>query len=457
MRALAVAVGCIVSGVLVVAGQAPAPRSAARTAELTQDELFKASKIWTVHVRLTADAFQAMQPIQTGRATTAFRFQGPEGMRNGWAPARGIQMDYVHGAFTLGDHTFADVAVRYKGNGTFGNGQRKKLPLKVDLNKYVKGQKLAGVTKLNFHNEVTDASWMNETLSYQLFRDAGVPSPRTSYARVHLTVPGKHDNEYFGLYGLVEDIDTNFVQARFGTREGAILKPATDDLFTDLGDALPAYVQTYDPKTDLSDAEKQRVIEFCKLVSHATQADFSAKVGSYIDLDNFARYLAVVSWQGNPDTILQNGQNVYVYLNPKTRKMSFIPWDQDHAFGTFMDGVNGTPPQVQDMMKPWTTSDRFLSKMFGVDEFRRQYFARLTEFSKTLFRPERFAPQLDALAPILRPSIVDEKTDVLVRFDSAVAGQPFLRPNGTHVVPLKAFAGPRTAELVRQLGARTTN
>ena len=55
--------------------------------------------------------------------------------------------------------------------------------MKIDLNEYVKGQKLAGITKLNLHSNVTDASWMNEVLSHRLYRDAGVPAPRTAYAR----------------------------------------------------------------------------------------------------------------------------------------------------------------------------------------------------------------------------------------------------------------------------------
>lgn len=55
-----------------------------------------------------------------------------------------------------------DVAVRYKGNGTFMDArQSDKKSFKVDLNEFVKGQKFAGVSKLNFHNNITDAGLMN--------------------------------------------------------------------------------------------------------------------------------------------------------------------------------------------------------------------------------------------------------------------------------------------------------
>jgi CotH kinase protein len=64
---------------------------------------------------------------------------------------------------------FDDVAVRYKGNGTYNTVPKFGKPsFKIDLNKYVKGQKLAGVSTLNLHSNITDASWMNEVLAYRL-------------------------------------------------------------------------------------------------------------------------------------------------------------------------------------------------------------------------------------------------------------------------------------------------
>ena len=97
--------------------------------------------------------------------------------------------------------------MRYKGNGTFLSSRESlKRSLKLDLNQFVKGQKLAGMSQLNLHNSVRDPSGMNEAIAYRLFRDGGVPAPRTAYAKVYVTVPGKHDRHYFGLYNLVEDV-----------------------------------------------------------------------------------------------------------------------------------------------------------------------------------------------------------------------------------------------------------
>lgn len=88
-----------------------------------------------------------------------------------------------------------DVAVRYKGNGTFMDArQSDKKSFKVDLNEFVKGQKFAGVSKLNFHNNITDAGLMNEPLAHALYRDAGVPAPRSTYVRMTVDAQGAQTN-----------------------------------------------------------------------------------------------------------------------------------------------------------------------------------------------------------------------------------------------------------------------
>jgi len=52
---------------------------------------------------------------------------------------------------------------------------------------------------------------------------------------VYLTVAGQFTRRYLGLYSVAENVDTNFIEARFKTRLSAILKPSTMNPFTDRG------------------------------------------------------------------------------------------------------------------------------------------------------------------------------------------------------------------------------
>ena len=398
-----------------------------------------------------------------GRGPGGEGFIAAEGRRNGLAGAAGIDFQYVHADLDFDGLALRDVAVRYKGNGTFmqSRGQDKK-SLKLDLNKFVSGQKVAGLSKLNLHSNVTDPSWMNEILSHRLYRDAKVPAPRTSYARVYVTVPGKHERKYFGLYSVVEDIDNSFAQANYSSKDGAIFKPV-GSIFEDRGDAWSAYQKAYDPKDDPKPAQQKRVIEFAKLVSKATDEEFRAKLGDYLDIEEFARYMAVTTWLSTLDSILGMGQNFYVYLNAKTNKFEFLPWDLDHSFGQFMMAASQEQREQLSIIQPWMGSVKLLERVYADERFKKIYLERMAEFDQTIFQPSRIAAQVDEIARAIRPA-VSEEAGKLERFDKAVAGE-MVTPDfggfgppggmGAAVKPIKGFVTARTASVRDQLAGKS--
>ena len=408
----------------------------AQSAALRQDELFNLTNVWTVHLTFTPAQWETMQPKDSGAGVErraggqgGLRLLGPEGGRNGLSAARGVEFDYAKANLEFGASRFTNVAVRYKGNGTYMRSRNSaKHSLKIDLNEFVPGQKLAGVSKLNLHNNVTDVSWMRETLSYRLYREADVPAPRTSYAKVHVTVPGTYEREYFGLYSLVENIDNNFAEENFDTKKGAIFKPVTRDLFGDLGTDWTAYKQIYDAKTELTAAQMQRVFDFAKLVTHADDREFAARVGGFLDMEEFARFMAVTVYLSSLDSILGMGQNFYVYLDAKSKRFQFIPWDLDNSFGK-MGGPQEDREQLS-IMQPWQGENRFVERVFKVEAFQKLYRARLGEFSRTIFQPERFTNQVNLVATALRGAVKEESIEQLARFDKAVAGETVARGDG---------------------------
>jgi hypothetical protein len=404
------------------------------------------------------------------------RLQGAEGKRNGLSAAAGIDFEYVRADLDFAGSRVTNVAVRHKGNGTYmmSRGSEKK-SLKLDLNEFVKGQKVAGVSKINFHNNVTDASWMNEPLSYALYRDAGVPAPRTSYARVNTSVSGLHTNRYLGLYSIVENLDDNWAETHFGSKKGAIFKPVTPALFSDLGNDWAKYQQTYDPKGEPTAKQKQRVIDFAKLVSHAEDAEFARRLPEFIDVDEFSRFMAVTVWLSTLDSILAIGQNYVVYLHPKTDRFQFVPWDLDHSFGNFM--LQGTQEEREQLSisEPWVGQNRFLERVMKVAVVREAYLSRMKEFQGTIFQPARIQKQVDDLAGILKGAVRDEGDEKLSRFEKVVAGEPVgmagfgggggggrgpggpgdVPSFGQPVKPIKAFVGVRHQSVADQLAGKS--
>ena len=391
-------------------------------------DFFSPTTLHTAHLTFTPDQWAAMQPQQGFGAGGGFGFrdglQGPEGARNGVAARQGVVFEYARAGLELDGQRFDDIAVRHKGNGSYLRGRQwNKISLKLDLNKLVNGQSVAGATTLNFQNNITDISWMNEVLAYRLYRDAGVPAPRSSFVKVYVTVAGHLQRSYMGLYSISENIDDNFLSARYGSKQGIILKPSTSRPFTFISENWASYLQTYDPKSDMSDAEQRWVIEFCRFVSTATDAEFEARIGEYVDLDQFARYFAVLAWIANSDSLLQIGQNYYTYVTPRTPRLIFAAWDQDGSFGNFRNSAT-----TWAIDRPWSGTNTFLRRIYGVERFRLAYMGYLAEFSDTIFKPERFAQQIAAIAPVIRPAIAEEGTQWLTGFDQVVSGQAGIMP-----------------------------
>lgn len=446
--AVALTLGSLVAGL--VAG------ATIDSKDFKPDDLFQITKVWTVDFVFTPQQWKGISPKYIGFGggfnAGASRLQGPEGARNGLSAAGGIEFEWTHANFSIEGRKFTDIAVRYKGNGTFRQGQSSgKISLKIDLNKYVKGQKLAKLDKLNFANNITDAGWMNEELSYRLFRDAGVPAPRTSYARLYVTVTGEAPREYWGLYSIVEDVDDRFALDRFGTNQGLLLKPVTQNLFHYLGEDWAKYNQTYDPKDDMSEAQVKRVIDFCRFVTSADDEQFAAKLGDYVDLDEFARFLAVTVWLTDLDSILDNGQNFYVFLSPETQKFSFIAWDQDHSFGQFGRGGSNSQRRNFTIFRPWSGSNPFLQRVFAVPAFQELYMAKLAEFRKTIFRPERIIDEVNEIAPVIRPAIEEESDAKAKWFDTVVSDNGSDNYNET----VKGFVKARAQSVGDQLDGKS--
>jgi spore coat protein H len=439
-----------------VAAAVPVSTPDIRADDFRLEDFYNPRRIWTARFTLTPEQFDAMQPklgLPPARGGQAPAADAAAEMRNGLAAQRGIIFDDAHADLAIEGRGFKDVAVRYKGNGTyFASAGRLKMSLKVDLNKYDPAQNFLGRTTLNFHSCVRDPGFMNEVLAYQFYREAGVPAPRVTYARVYLTVPGRHQDRYIGLFTVVENIDPEFLRDRLPPGNGALFKPASGLLFADQGTDWSAYNQRYDPKTTLTEAQKKRMLEIIAFMNQATPEEFTAKLGDYVDLENFGSYLAGAAWMVNMDSPLHTGQNHYLYLRPDNQKLMFLPWDQDESWGQ----VVGTQEQRNDLsiLQPWLRQIPVLQRIFSAEPFRKVYLLKLAQLTLGPGDPKAIATQVDELAALLRPSLLDESAQTADLFDQSVAGQPVRHMVGiglNEFLPIKSFVAARQPSVLIQL------
>ena len=429
-------------------------------------DLYRTTNIWLAHLAFTSEQWKALEPRRIGPMPNFIRPDGlwllrnPKAQRSGLIGVLGFDFDWTHAGFELGGVAFTNVAVRVKGN--VGSLLGPKHPFKVDLNRFAKGQKLGSLDELTFNNLLWDYSCLSDALAYEFFREAGVPASRTAYAWLSASVAKQWDRKPLGLYLMVEPVGEAFATERFGSKKTPVFKPVTYDLFQHLGDDWSSYAAIYDLKTKATPEQQRRVIEFARLVSFATNEAFAARIGDFLDLDEFARFLAGEVLLSSYDSLLVDGQNFYMYLDGPSNKFGFIPWDLDSAWGNFWIGTDQELERAS-IWHPWVGENRFLERVMAVPEFRRLYRAHLEDFLTRLFVPNRLHRRIDEMAALLRGPMAAESAFRLNKFEQSVGAKPVTvlpgeNPFGVNhpAHPIKRFVEARAKSVRQQLDGKET-
>lgn len=442
----------------------PEPDLASVTSAST---FFVPTQVWKAHLRFSESEWAGIQPQSIPRMRGWLQRDGAPLLHNtnaprpGLAGVFGIAQPWSTADVEFGGLAFTNVAVRFKGNGTFLFAQdHYSRPYKLDVAKRHAGRSLAGQAEINLHNLSADRSFLSDTLGYEFYRDAGVPAPRTTYARLFLSIQGRWEHRMLGLYVVVEDPDEPWLAESLGAPGGALFKPVTLELFTHLGDDWDPYPTVYNAKSDISEPHRRKLIDLARLVTHADDAEFARRIFEYIDLGHLCRFLACETLISNYDGIFTNGQNFLMWIDPANDRFGFSPWDLDQSWGKF-ELIGTTEQRVRaSVFHPWVGPHRFFERVFAVTEFQERYRAELSRLLDTVFIPERLHRRIDDIAAVIRPAVLGHSEVRAANFETAIAEGPGpARAQGGRredsVYQLKPFITRRAAEVRAQLEGRS--
>jgi len=224
--------------------------------------------------------------------------------------------EYRKGDVTIDGVKFGSVGVRKK--GFLGSSISTRPSLKINLDKYIKGQQFEGLKMLTLNNNNQDKSMAQSVFAYDYFRRAGVPASRAGYA--HVTVNG----ENLGIYTNVESLDKVLMQRLFGSSNGLLYEGyAADFKQAD----LPRIVE----KSGGRDQNRGRIAELAALLAAPGPVSLE-KIQQYVELDSFLKLWTAEVLIGHWDSYSGNRNNFYLYQNPKTQKLHFLPWGPDSVF-----------------------------------------------------------------------------------------------------------------------------
>jgi len=297
---------------------------------------------------------------------------------------------YVRATLREGTNVFGEIAVKLKGaRGSFRPiDDRPAWTLNMD--KFTGGQRFHGLDKFHLNNSVQDPTLMNEIICGELFRAAGVPTPRATHARVIF------NGRDLGFYVLKEGWDKRFLKQHFkdtsgNLYDGGFLMDVEDNLEKDSGDG----------SNDWSD--------LVRLTDAANEPDLTKRkerLATELDMDRFITMVAVEMLTCHWDGYSQNRNNYRLYHDPATRKFVFMPHGMDQMFWDVNYPVTpGVTSNSRGRGRGFRRNGIVTLRAFEITDYQRQYIDRMGQLLEKEFTAEWLGAQVDRIEQRLRAQL----------------------------------------------------
>ena len=356
---------------------------------------------------------------------------------------------WVEATIEFDGNTWTNVGIRYKGNSSLTSAWSSgslKLPFKLDFDEWedaypaIDNQRFFGFQQLSFANGFSDATYLRETLTYDLMQDAGLAAGETAFYEVILDYG--EGSVSLGIYTAVEVIDDTVIENAFGDDRGNIYEAdgagvsLAEGTFDQIADSFEK--ENNEDEADWSDIEAL----YAALHADTRTTDpeqWRADLEAVFDVDTFLNWLAVGAVVMNWDTYGAMAHNYYLYNNPETGQLVWLPWDHNMTLGSGggmagrndaggrgdtgdigqaggpggMGGRSNVSLDKADVGEDWPLI-RFL-----LDDpvYNERYLTFLAQASES-FDAAALTARIEALAEMLRPVVAAAGEEA--QFDAAV-------------------------------------
>jgi len=336
---------------------------------LIEDEIFNKTMISNVNIELDEADFQDM-------------LDNP------------LDEEYKEGTVTYNGNTIDYVGIRVKGNSSLrsvADTDSHRYSFKLKFDKYV-DQNLNGYTKINLNNNYADPSYMREYLTYELLDSMELETPNYSYVNVSI------NDEPYGLYLAIENIEEHYLEQYFGNSTGNLYK-------ADTGASLTWTEGMTVEETGLvlkSGSESNtQLLEFIEALNNGDDIE------SYFDVDKYLRYLAVSTVTANMDSY-QGTFNHNYYLYEQDGKFTFLAWDHNMSIG----GMGGQGDEQIEMLIDEPTVGNvenypLVEYVLSDDHYKEQYHQYVQETLNLLTDLES---EVDALKSLIGEAVKEDPT-----------------------------------------------
>jgi len=214
------------------------------------------------------------------------------------------------------DKVWKGVAVHLKGSAGSFQGPDQKPGLSVSMYKYRGAERWHGCLKWHLNNGAQDNSFLNEQMSCEMARMAGVPASRCAHALV------KWQGRDLGLYVFKEAFDNDFLSHFFKNVKG------------DLYDGGFVADIRMDMEKDEGDRENRENIK--ELMAACQEGDPKKRwerLEKIVDINEYISFTAIEAITCHWDGYNFNRNNYRLYFDADTGKAVFFLHGTDQTFG----------------------------------------------------------------------------------------------------------------------------
>jgi spore coat protein CotH len=288
--------------------------------------------------------------------------------------------------------TVENIGFRLRGNTSREAGKKS---YKLSINSFESGRRFHGQKKMNLNGEHNDPSVSRAKICWDLVRDFGLPGPRTNQVEVYI------NGAYHGLYISIEQYNNDFVDSRFGNKDGNLYKcvhPA--DLTWKGADPNNYKTYYYELKLNREENDYSDLVHFLNILNRTPVANFKEEIEKVFNVNGYLRALAVEVLTGHWDGYSYNKNNFYLYNNTETGKFEYILYDMDNTLGVDWVNRDWATRNIYDWAnrgqpRPLTT------RILAVPEFRDRFSFYIDQFLNRFFNEEYLFPRLDALKELV--------------------------------------------------------
>lgn len=451
------------------AGQAEATHGAA--AEPNYDLVFPQDKVSTLQITISPENWQAMQADLTAQLGEAGSVpdqgrMGPPGAGfpgDGNAPAqpgeRPAGFDpapanrqpppgggpgpggnggpvelvaetpvYVPSTVEFEGQTWDNVGIRFRGNSTLVSSWSSgtlKISFKLDFDQFedepdaIEDQTFYGFQELSLNSNAMDSSLLREKVVADIFRSAGVPAPNTAFYALY--VDTGEGPQYFGLYTLIETVEDTLVETQFEDGSGNVYKPEGEGGSFAAGSFSETAFEKESNQDEADWSDIQAV--FTALHSDLRQTDpqaWRANLEAVFNVDEFLRWLAVDTLIQNWDTYGTMGHNYYLYHDPTTGQLNWIPWDNNMALSSSSGRASTRELDLSAVSDSWP----LISYLFDDEVYRAAYDRYVLETMNGAFSPQRMLDIYTTYHNLIQPYVTGANAE---------------QPGYTHLQSAEAF------------------